>query len=79
MGHLSRRGLILGVAVVGICLVANGGGVAVIAIFTWLTGWIWRPFLRQRSLLMKVTTRSELLTRSSDTILFRIRSRLRDM
>ena len=25
MGHLSKRGLILGVAVVGICLVANGG------------------------------------------------------
>ena len=57
MGHLSRRGLILSVAIIGICLVASGGMLSLLqiltplnAIFTWSTGWIWRPFLRRRSL-----------------------------
>ena len=47
MGHLSRRGLIVGVVVVGICLVANGGVLSLLqiltllnAIFTWSTGQI---------------------------------------
>ena len=45
MGHLSRRGLILDVAVTGICVVANGGTFSFLqiltpsnAIFTWSTG-----------------------------------------
>ena len=47
MGHLSRIGLILGVVVDGICLVANEGVLSLLqiltplnAIFTWSTGWI---------------------------------------
>ena len=34
MGHLSRRRLILGVAVDGICLVANGGVLSLLQILT---------------------------------------------
>ena len=47
VGHLSRIGLILGVVVDGICLVANEGVLSLLqiltplnAIFTWSTGWI---------------------------------------
>ena len=46
MGHLSRRRLVLDVAVIGICLVANGNALSFFlqiltlsnAIFTWSTG-----------------------------------------
>ena len=34
VGHLSRRGLILDVAVIGICVVANGGAISLLQIFT---------------------------------------------
>ena len=47
MGHLSRKGLVLDVAVIGICLVANGSAFSFLqiltpsnAIFTWSTGQI---------------------------------------